>query len=168
MALGKSAIRQPLTSQQRYTDEKLDVEFIDTLSEQLLRYVYSKSTPPPDTLFPTGHPGYPTLADAHKWIATSGITSIDLSRQDVQALLLRLVYDGTLERLQISDLPHSDDEEYGGDREAWAYRGVPGFRDVGNPVTDIPCGTCPVAGFCEPGGPVSPEGCVYYQKWLSF
>lgn len=35
-------------------------------------------------------------------------------------------------------------------------------------LTAIPCGTCPVAKHCKPGGVVSPETCVYYATWLMF
>ena len=36
------------------------------------------------------------------------------------------------------------------------------------PLTDVPCGVCPVAGQCHDGGVISPKTCVYYDKWLEF
>jgi DNA-directed RNA polymerase III subunit RPC6 len=34
--------------------------------------------------------------------------------------------------------------------------------------TSIPCGVCPVIDQCQEGGQISPQTCVYYQKWLEF
>lgn len=36
------------------------------------------------------------------------------------------------------------------------------------PFTSIPCGVCPVIDQCSEGGQISPQTCVYYQKWLEF
>ena len=33
-------------------------------------------------------------------------------------------------------------------------------------LSGVPCGVCPVARQCTPGGVVSPEGCVYWTRWL--
>ncbi|CDZ97405.1 RNA polymerase III, subunit C34 [Phaffia rhodozyma] len=32
--------------------------------------------------------------------------------------------------------------------------------------TEAPCGRCPLFMFCKEGGPVEPDGCVYYDTWL--
>ena len=34
--------------------------------------------------------------------------------------------------------------------------------------TSIPCGMCPVFNECKEGGAVSPQTCVYFEKWLEF
>ena len=33
-------------------------------------------------------------------------------------------------------------------------------------ATTFPCGMCPVAKACAPGGIVAPETCVYFTQWL--
>jgi hypothetical protein len=35
-------------------------------------------------------------------------------------------------------------------------------------LSAVPCGTCPVAASCKPGGLVSPETCVYISHWLAW
>lgn len=35
-------------------------------------------------------------------------------------------------------------------------------------LTSVPCGTCPVFSECHDGGVISPQTCVYYDKWLDF
>ena len=36
------------------------------------------------------------------------------------------------------------------------------------PMTDIPCGVCPVFADCQEGGVVSPSTCHYFREWLDF
>lgn len=35
-------------------------------------------------------------------------------------------------------------------------------------LASVPCGVCPVADQCHPGGVVAPETCVYWQRYLQF
>ncbi|XP_010519479.1 PREDICTED: probable DNA-directed RNA polymerase III subunit rpc6 [Tarenaya hassleriana] len=35
-------------------------------------------------------------------------------------------------------------------------------------LASIPCGACPQISDCTPDGVISPQTCVYYQKWLDF
>ena len=39
--------------------------------------------------------------------------------------------------------------------------------DSMNYLTDIPCGKCPVADKCCPGGLISPVTCQYMKDWLA-
>ncbi|KAE8216480.1 hypothetical protein CF327_g341 [Tilletia walkeri] len=48
---------------------------------------------------------------------------------------------------------------------------VRGGVDFGTGTADsswmqTPCGQCPIFRFCEPGGPVSAEGCQYFDQWI--
>ncbi|KAJ8323320.1 hypothetical protein BDV3_004261 [Batrachochytrium dendrobatidis] len=175
-----------LTGGAWYTDQELDVEFIDQLAHQIYKYICSKSFPPnTNSIFPSSHP-YPTCNDLHKWISKSGITTVQLSHTDVQSLIDRLIFDGKVEQIQsihtgssmgrlemfsnpTDRLDSGDEDEWnGGDEDIWAYRATRSSVLNGSVWTDVPCGRCPVFSFCEEGGPVSPSGCVYFKKWLSF
>jgi hypothetical protein len=35
-------------------------------------------------------------------------------------------------------------------------------------LSSVPCGTCPVAAKCTPGGVISPETCIYMSHWLQW
>lgn len=161
-----------LTGGAWYTDDKLDVEFIDQLSSQLLKYIVAKSSPSSsqhaNAIFANTFKAFPTTRELHGWISKSGITSVTLSRQDVQALVDRLLFDGAIQRIQVNDEEDSDDPDYEaeGRVDAYVYKAIANPRDSGNALTDIPCGVCPVFSFCAPGGPVSPEGCSYFTQWL--
>ncbi|KAH9265472.1 hypothetical protein BASA84_001610 [Batrachochytrium salamandrivorans] len=173
-----------LTGGAWYTDQELDVEFIDQLANQLHKYISAKSIPvDPQCIFPSSHP-YPTCGDLHKWISRSGITTVQLARADVQSLIDRLIFDGKVEQVQSSQAfsvggvgrggrgegPSSrgfgtvlsgdddDDDEWNGDDDAsedvWAYRATRVQPLLGSAWTDVPCGRCPVFSFCQEGGPL--------------
>ncbi|KAJ3036714.1 34-kDa subunit of RNA polymerase III (C) [Rhizophlyctis rosea] len=180
-----------LTGGAWYTDQEMDMDFIDQLSTQIYKYIRANSTPKqnPTSLFSHTSTTYPTLPQIHKWVKSSGITSVDLSTTDVQMLLDRLEFDGKItrvlaptsssfaspfnpRRMDIDSDDDDDDEEEAVDMEAqnWMYRVVRGVGvgggGGGNAWTEIPCGKCPVFQFCTEDGPVNPKGCEYYKKWL--
>lgn len=108
----------------------------------------------------------------HKWIRKSGITSIELSLEDVACLLDRLVYDGKIIKLprheyQVMSEDSEDDSKQNQEYLMWMFKAAKYIRDNGNFYTDIPCGNCPVFEFCKEGGPVNPGECVYLSNWLA-
>jgi DNA-directed RNA polymerase III subunit RPC6 len=114
---------------------------------------------------------YPTAAVTHKIIADAELVKdMALDVDDVQQLMRQLVF---LDRLE--EMP-------GG-----GYRSVrrttekmPNIDQIsvlddagdglapGNALAEVPCGACPVESECRVGGIVSPETCVYMDKWLEF
>ncbi len=136
-----------LTGGSWYTDNVMDVEFIDQLSNQIYKYIHAKSTPPNGSIYPAYHIPPTSTDEIHEWITKSGLTSHPLSVQDIQALIDRLIYDGSV---------YLSDEHY---KSSFT-------RKQGTALTDSPCGTCPVFSFCKVGGPVSPDSCQYLMKWL--
>ena len=46
------------------------------------------------------------------------------------------------------------------------YRAI---RKVKYPLSQdqVPCGKCPQFSFCDKGGPVNPDNCVYYEDYLA-
>lgn len=57
-----------------------------------------------------------------------------------------------------------EDEATGVDRYRPAVLALP----TSTAFTSLPCGVCPVIDQCQEGGQISPQTCVYYQKWLEF
>lgn len=139
-----------------FTDSELDVEFVGMLSNAIERFISSKSRPKDTTLerlYPPNHTGFPTAQGIHGWLRGTGLTDVDLGLGDIHALLDVLVYDGKVERC----------------RDGVTYRSVTPLVDNGRPnaFTDTPCGQCPVFSLCQEGGVVSPEGCAYWEDWLT-
>jgi DNA-directed RNA polymerase III subunit RPC6 len=123
----------------------------------------------------------------HGFLKKSGALKVDLAMDDVQMLVERLWYDGKITKIRKMGGGGRDSEgfnsmsedDYGDEEvvEVWMYRAVKGESvsslaggSSGSGVwwTDIPCGKCAVSKFCKSGGPVSPEGCVYFNKFLEF
>lgn len=166
-----------------FSESELDVEFINELCRVCLRYIASKSfSSKPGHLRATGFTGYPTLANVHEFIMSSGITSTDLGMEDVRMLLNRLVFDGDIERIVgvqggvVADRSgrgggsavmgfDDDDDEEDEDGDIFVYRAIQN-DSVTSSLASIPCGSCPVADVCSERAPISPANCEYYKQWL--
>ncbi|GAB7346319.1 hypothetical protein MBLNU457_5038t1 [Dothideomycetes sp. NU457] len=118
--------------------------------------------------YPAGYQHYPDAAAILHFIKESGIikTTVPMDEAAVQNLLDVLVYDDQLEKI------------------GQGYRTVKGIREASdamkygklhekladdeqeNPLTQAPCGQCPVFDLCEPGGPINAQNCEYFQNWL--
>ncbi|OQO14889.1 hypothetical protein B0A48_00271 [Cryoendolithus antarcticus] len=116
--------------------------------------------------YPAGSRGYPTAESIHNFVTNSNAIrptkAASLTVQEVQGILKVLVWDGKLEKvgagyrtcLGVSyKVPGSYDFD---DREG----------EVGNGLTEAPCGRCPVFDLCAEGGPVNAGNCVYFDQWL--
>jgi DNA-directed RNA polymerase III subunit RPC6 len=124
-----------------------------------------------DAIYPINYSGYPTIDELHKWIGKSGMTTIELSIEDVACLLDRLVFDGKIIKIsrvdyQFMSEDSEDDSKYN-EHNNWMFKAGKYVRDSGNFYSDIPCGKCPVFEFCKEGGPVNPSECVYLGNWLA-
>lgn len=139
-----------------FTDSELDVEFVQSLSNAIERYLKRKSKPENEELesiYPSTHSGFPTLQNIHDFLRGSKVTDVPLGIDDTRALLNVLIYDGKVEKRA----------------DGTTYKLVNTLIDSSrnNAYTGIPCGQCPVFNLCQEGGVVSPEGCEYWQEWLS-
>lgn len=130
----------------------------------------SKSEPQPlitQIPFPPGTRGYPTATTIHTFITTSqairASKASSLTVREIQEIINVLVWDDKLEKVG------------GGYRTVLGvqFKGPGSFDDggaveeVGNGLTEAPCGRCPVFDLCKPGGPVNAGNCVYFEQWLS-
>ncbi|KAJ1969394.1 34-kDa subunit of RNA polymerase III (C), partial [Dispira parvispora] len=157
-----------LTGGPWYTDQELDVDFIETLSTQCYKFILSRSFPSnkPGAVYGPEHSFYPTAGQVRRFIMEMAISTVDLSVSDVQTLLSVLVYDGKVERL-LPAAEHmdwdSDDEaptnvgigakgKQAGKKEAdYMYKAIRN-KSAQNALVTIPCGQCPVYNDCCEGG----------------
>ncbi|KAF9436636.1 34-kDa subunit of RNA polymerase III (C) [Entomortierella beljakovae] len=150
-----------------FTDQELDVDFVEQLTHQCYKYILMKSFPrDPSSIFTTSHNAYPSAATIRKYIVEKRISQVDLSVDDITMLLDVLIYDGKIERF-IAQIDEDWDDEDMDTESDWVYKAV---RDKKSESAwqDCPCGVCPVADFCSDSGPVNPSSCAYYSKWLEF
>lgn len=125
------------------TDSEFDKPFFEQLQRLCERYVVQL--------------GYCSSIQAHEFIRNSGVSTVDLSLEDVDILLATLVYDGRLERF--------DDPRPG-------HIGGPPLYKLSrlpqNPfnLASMPCGVCPVVDQCHEDGEISPAKCPFLTEWL--
>lgn len=99
-----------------------------------------------------------TLNEMHAHIKAAGIEhSAELTKDHVRSIVDVLLNDNKIE-LMPSDL--ASEEAF---RPARLHT-----ESAGIGVMAVPCGVCPVASQCKPGGLVSPTTCEYLDKWLDF
>ena len=119
--------------------------------------------------WPAGYTGYPTLPDLTNFINNSGIVKTMLPTTAVNSVLEVLVYDDKLVKLTRRDKETKIETTVYKTRRppnvVQEHQGAPSERD-GNGMTEIPCGRCPVFDICQPGGPVNPESCEYWNHWI--
>ena len=127
---------------------------------------------------PAGYLDYPTVSDIAKVLSKTNITKTVLSEEDVNKLLSVLVADDLVEQVRLPGRKKAfrivRPTKQG--LEGWAVKqgtAAVGTADVEvgpeayrNGFSDVPCGKCPVFDLCEPGGPVGPNNCQYFEAWL--
>lgn len=125
---------------------------------------------PTQLIYPAGTHHYPTAEEIHEFLTSTGAIkptkASSLTVPEIQSCIDVLCWDEKLEKV-----PNTDDI-------AWGYRTVRGvtyrqpgtFEEyidhAGTGLTQAPCGRCPVSDLCHESGPVNPQECVYFTKWL--
>jgi len=123
-------------------DQQPDRAFIETIRSVVSSFVARN-----------GPVSVPAVAE---FIEQSGVSSQPLQNEDVAIILNTLCFDMVLEKVS--------GVENGEIIEKFQKSAIPFSRTT--PLTNIPCGVCPVFTECHEGGLISPEKCEYYSKWL--
>ena len=122
-------------------DQHIDTEFIAIIREIALQYL-AKSEPQPLS-----------VEEVSNFIVNSKVTNQALQQEDVAHVLTTLRYDGEIEDVDIGDGVLRYRLQYGAELES-------------TPLSEVPCGSCPVFQECCEDGHVSPQTCEYFTKWL--
>jgi len=123
-----------------FQGQDMDVEFIQTLQQQCKRFISERGTA--------------TVQEIQQFIQNSRIFNVPVAADQLSLILTTLCYDGVLE------------PALGYEEETWKIAGHKIPEDTA--FTSFPCGICPVIDDCTPGGVISPEKCVYFDKYLQF
>ncbi|KAF4592418.1 DNA-directed RNA polymerase III subunit rpc6 [Ophiocordyceps camponoti-floridani] len=119
---------------------------------------------------PAGYTGYLTVRDIARQLSTNGITTNTiLSEEDVKKLVDVLVWDNLVEPVKMAGklgyrvvgIARQSAESWAGDPSSSSAAAQAASSDSGprprvSPLTEAPCGRCPVFDLCEDGGPVGP------------
>ncbi|KAJ1515541.1 34-kDa subunit of RNA polymerase III (C) [Coelomomyces lativittatus] len=83
-----------------FSDQALDIDFVETIARTCLRYIQQHSFPPdPLSIYPMTYPGYPTLTRITHYISTCKVANVDLTTTDIQMVLNTLLFDGLIETM---------------------------------------------------------------------
>ncbi|KAI9844653.1 MAG: 34-kDa subunit of RNA polymerase III (C) [Thelocarpon superellum] len=174
-----------------FTDGELDDEFVETLCQQIDRYVESKSFHRnPAAAGVSRRPTKTSKTDIEEALEKE-FTTPKPKRED-KLLHFPPGYQGypTLYEIMmwlnesgISEVPLAEDHVrqlmdvlyYDGKvarvLAETAYKSLRRLDggdsgESGSALTDAPCGRCPVFNLCEEDGPVSASNCEYFKDWL--
>ncbi len=153
-----------------FSENELDVSFIDDLCNICHRYILSRSMPrDAQQLLSPHHRTYPDLRSIYSFVIESKIVRMELSMDNLQSIVDRLVYDGLVARMVAgspAEAALSDDSD-GEDGRDFVYRALP-QTPATSAMGEVPCGMCPVRSECADSGPITPAKCEYYTAWLAF
>ncbi|KAM0748838.1 hypothetical protein T439DRAFT_343497 [Meredithblackwellia eburnea MCA 4105] len=90
-----------------FTDNELDVEYVDLLKKCTMKLLQEKSIPDKKGIhvYPvSATPFLPTVQDVKEFITTFKISSVELMDEHVEALLDLMIYDGTVEKIMVQNV----------------------------------------------------------------
>ena len=105
---------------------------------------------------PPGYIGYPTISEITKAVNDSELSAVVMKEAEMRQLMNILCWDGKLMKVM-------GGRGYKAVRQGMAGDG----ENIGNGLTEAPCGRCPVFDLCEESGPVNARTCTYFQDWLA-
>lgn len=106
-----------------------------------------------------------------KFISQAKVTTVALTRSDIEELLEMLIYDGKIEKrshladcvYKLSPAPLS---AYSPSTNEPSPSVWPEWWQRQQHLTSIPCGQCPVFDRCSTDGPITPLTCQYFESWI--
>ncbi|GIY09556.1 DNA-directed RNA polymerase III subunit RPC6 [Caerostris darwini] len=147
-----------------YSDQEFESEFVDVLNQQCYRYlqlekVIADKLTDPVSRRNASFKSSKTICD---YINNLKISKVQLSVQDIEAILNTLVYDGKVEKSVASHTSSSGEENFTN------MYGIIKPHLSSCSLMRIPCGGCPVHSECREGDVISPTTCPYMKEWLEF
>lgn len=129
-----------------YTDQEFDEEFVRSISTWVLKVVRKR--------------GSATVEELTKLLQKLKISKVDLSAEDIQAVIDKLMFEGEIEEYTDPNELVVDSRDK---RKKWKISSKISPFDY---LSQCPCGICPVQDECTPGGIISPITCQYMSAWL--
>lgn len=147
-----------------YSDQDFESEFVEVLNQQCFKFLEHKAALAKDSKtepMVQRNAAFVPSTEIWKYISELGISKVQLSLEDVEAILNTLVFDGKVET-QITSGGGGDAGNH-----VKLYRSMPSLISSAA-IACVPCGVCPIRQSCHEGGDVSPSKCVYMNEWLDY
>lgn len=150
-----------LTGGPWFSENELDTEFIERLSQVCYRYLLSRTVlENSNCIIPKDSKRFPTLDEIFHFICNGGFLNAEITIDNLSTILDRLVFDGIVQKIYSrQDWPHNNEPLI-------TFKAKRGHL-LSSQLGSIPCGFCPVRKICREMGPVVPARCVYFRDWLS-
>lgn len=162
-----------LTGGAWYSDDKeFEEEFINGLSLVCFKYLTLRAENAQAEEDPVQRLrlSYAPVDDVAEYVASTGLSKVALSSEEIASILDTLVFDGKVQQKFDATLnqrafkvtfpvgPAAAPRPFGKDRVS--------LDPTAAAIMSVPCGVCPVFDNCHEGGAVSPATCVYLTDWL--
>ncbi|BFU18483.1 hypothetical protein EHI8A_173340 [Entamoeba histolytica HM-1:IMSS-B] len=128
-----------------FTKTGLDADFVTTLSDHIFMFLLNK--------------GGATVIETYDYVRESGISNVDIKKEEILSLLERLVYLGNAE---VSVAKNSNSSLYG----SKVFKPVK-FMVGRCPLSEVPCYNCPYSSICSPTNvSCNPRNCKAFVDLL--
>ncbi|XP_046631389.1 DNA-directed RNA polymerase III subunit RPC6-like [Daphnia pulicaria] len=142
-----------------YSEGEFESELVDILNQQCYRILQQKAEAAKlkamDGPLIVRIASFLSSKEICQMISDLNIVKVNLTVEEIEAILETLVYDRKIEMRMVSD----------GDEQIKTYRTVETLLSSAG-VVRIPCGVCPIIVKCGTAGEVQPKNCAYYDQWL--
>ena len=147
-----------------YSDHEFEAEFVRVLNEQCARLLDERLKESMEK-----YPNDPFLQRTSSLMSTVElvtlindlkVATVSLTIQDIESILYTLICDGKIEKTTVATTTDNESRQN-------FYRSIKPMLDS-SPVVRNPCGICPVFKDCHDDGLITPETCIYLNKWLDF
>ncbi|CAF3335739.1 unnamed protein product [Rotaria sp. Silwood2] len=149
-----------------YSDQEFEAEFVRILNEQCARlldeHLDESIEKFPNDPFLRRTSSLMSSSELASIINQMGIATVTLTAQDIESILYTLICDGKIEKMAVAS---TTTNENGAKQNL--YRSIRSTIDS-TPVVRNPCGICPVFNDCHDEGVITPNTCIYLNKWLNF
>lgn len=163
-----------------YSETEFESEYVQILHEQCYNFIKSRSVSAEGVDFADSrHASLVSSAEVKDYINNSKISTVVLTLQDIEMLLETIVFDGLVEKITIATnlddsvpvksekaLTSDEEESEAPSHTTHYYRATPKLVESSG-VMRVPCGQCPHIHECRPGAVISPENCLYFERWFS-
>eukprot|EP00633_Aureoumbra_lagunensis_P005761 CAMPEP_0197319580 /NCGR_PEP_ID=MMETSP0891-20130614/55520_1 /TAXON_ID=44058 ORGANISM="Aureoumbra lagunensis, Strain CCMP1510" /NCGR_SAMPLE_ID=MMETSP0891 /ASSEMBLY_ACC=CAM_ASM_000534 /LENGTH=302 /DNA_ID=CAMNT_0042810591 /DNA_START=84 /DNA_END=992 /DNA_ORIENTATION=- len=126
-----------------YTDQEFDTEFVTEIQKVIMQFIKQKKIA--------------SAIEVDAMLKSIKAFKVHLEFEDVQLVINSLIFDNKIERYYQNPF----------DDASIKYKAVTEELSIGAsfPKT-VPCATCPVRSRCSSNGLISPDTCIYFDRWL--
>lgn len=164
-----------------YSGTEFESEYVEVLYDRCYNFVKSRLVAVDEQrdFVEASKQSLVSSSDVKEYIDKSKISTVELTLQDIEMVLETIVFDGKIEKVTVEKKPDpvqvpvkgdknltSDEEDVEMTNVTYFYRALAQLVESSG-VMRTPCGQCPYIHECRPGAIISPDKCVYLERWFS-